>query len=283
MDNDLTKTVSKRKGQTIMSKKGFAKGKSGKGADIVSGFNIGRSNDIKVDGYNIVTTKENIVQEQVVQGPNYGAHYKIDLVKVDEIKIPASYPRKSGNDQRIESLIESIKIVNVRDPILAQKLANDEIYLVAGSRRLEAAKKAMKKLVPVIFVKPVSDEEILVNALVTNMHREPLTPLEEAEAIATLVSKHSFSKGMVGLIVGKSKRQIDELLLINALPRNVHRWATNLDSLRAKPIPKNALLKAGKFKGSDEEKVAVIDPGYRERGVTLQDMEENNLRFHSIE
>jgi ParB family chromosome partitioning protein len=111
------------------------------------------------------------------------------MVEIDSISLPASQPRRYFDPQKLEELTQSIKKHGILENLLVRPLKDQEgIYeLVAGERRYRAAKTAGLTEVPVT-IRELSDEEALSIALVENLQREDLNPVEETEGIVTLLA-----------------------------------------------------------------------------------------------
>ncbi len=125
-------------------------------------------------------------------------------------------PRSNFAPEELSQLSESIRSQGVLQPILVRKL--DMGYeLVAGERRLRAAKMAGLDKVPVV-VKDVSDGEMLEMAIVENIQRENLNPLEEAEAYHRLIIEFGLTQEQASLRVGKSRSAIANFLRLRQLP-----------------------------------------------------------------
>lgn len=109
-------------------------------------------------------------------------------VKIKSIVLPASQPRRYFDQQKLEQLTQSVKAHGILENLLVRPLKNQErsYELVAGERRYRAAKAAELTEVPVT-IRELSDEEALSIALVENLQREDLNPVEETEAIVTLL------------------------------------------------------------------------------------------------
>jgi ParB/RepB/Spo0J family partition protein len=169
---------------------------------------------------------------------------RIDMVKIDEIVLNPDHPRKFIDDDILRAYAESIKIVGILQPILVQKDEDDKIHLVVGETRVRAAKMAGKKNIPAIFLNPKAKANFLVLFLIENIHKTPLTPLEEGEALYQLRSKFRFSDRELNLITGKSKKEINELIEFNNLPDNVKEYCRRTDP---KKVTKRKLQQIAKI------------------------------------
>lgn len=129
-------------------------------------------------------------------------------------------PRREFDEAALSALAESIRVRGVLQPILVRPTGGGRYELVAGERRLRAAKLADRELVPAI-VRHHDDAGSLEVALVENMVREDLNPMEEARACAALVEELGLTREEVGLRVGRSRVAVSNLLRLLDLPDEV--------------------------------------------------------------
>ncbi|MBM3335225.1 ParB/RepB/Spo0J family partition protein, partial [Candidatus Sumerlaeota bacterium] len=136
--------------------------------------------------------------------------------------IPNPYqPRVSVSDESLAELAESIKAQGVIQPILVRRV--DRRYqLVAGERRWRAAKLAARTHVPAIIVEP-TEEEMLEWALLENIQRTDLNPIEEARAYQTLLGQFGLSQEGVASRVGKNRSSVANSLRLLKLPEDTQR------------------------------------------------------------
>ncbi|HEV2785413.1 MAG TPA: ParB/RepB/Spo0J family partition protein, partial [Solirubrobacteraceae bacterium] len=126
-------------------------------------------------------------------------------------------PRRSFDEAALQSLAESIAANGVLQPVLVRPIAGGTYELVAGARRWRAARLAGLERVPAL-VRERDDAASLELALVENMAREDLNPVEEARACAALVEELSFTREEVGRRVGRSRVAVSNLLRLLDLP-----------------------------------------------------------------
>lgn len=133
-------------------------------------------------------------------------------------------PRKHFDDDAFMTLVESVKEKGVLQPLLVRKDPNDEkrYEIVAGERRWRAAQQARLHEVPVV-IKELSDRDTLEVALVENLQREDLTPLEEAEAYRRLMDEFGHTQEVLAKAVGKSRSHVANMMRLLALPKPVQR------------------------------------------------------------
>jgi ParB family chromosome partitioning protein len=139
---------------------------------------------------------------------------------VELIRANPAQPRKRFDDEALEALAGSLADRGVVQPILVRPVAGGTYELVAGERRWRAAQLAGLELIPAV-VREHDDAASLEVALVENMAREDLNPVEEARAVAALVEELGLSREAVGKKVGRSRVAISNLLRILDLPDEV--------------------------------------------------------------
>ena len=139
-------------------------------------------------------------------------HVDIDLVKPDP-----NNPRKYFDEVAMQELCDSIKQTGIIQPIVIRKDQNNQIFLVAGERRLRAAKMAELPQIPCILTKgnPV---EI---SLIENLQRENLNPIEESDALNRMVEEYNYTQQDLAHVIGKGRSTIAETLSLNRLPQNI--------------------------------------------------------------
>ncbi|MDI3480848.1 MAG: ParB family transcriptional regulator, chromosome partitioning protein [Tepidanaerobacteraceae bacterium] len=131
----------------------------------------------------------------------------IQEISIKEIKINKNQPRKHFDEKKLEELADSIKQHGVLQPVILRKNADGGYELVAGERRWRAARKAGIEKVPAI-IKELSDLNVMEIALIENLQREDLNPLEEAEAYKKLIEEFGMTQEELSKRVGKSRSQI---------------------------------------------------------------------------
>ena len=148
-----------------------------------------------------------------------GAEERDDLreLSVELISANPRQPRRNFDDTTLGALAESLRTRGVLQPILVRPIPGGRYELIAGERRWRAAKLAGLELIPSL-VRPRDDAESLELALIENMAREDLNPVEEARACAGLVEELGLSREQVGLRVGRSRVAVSNLLRLLDLP-----------------------------------------------------------------
>jgi ParB family chromosome partitioning protein len=143
-------------------------------------------------------------------------------ISVDSI-VPSKFqPRKYFDEEKLNDLSNSIKERGILQPIIVRKSKNfsDKYEIIAGERRWQAAKKAQLEEVPVIITN-IDDLKSLEFAIVENVQRDDLNPLEEAQGYQRLIDEFSYDHEKVSKIIGKSRSYITNSLRLLSLPKDV--------------------------------------------------------------
>ncbi|MEG2802754.1 ParB/RepB/Spo0J family partition protein [Stenotrophomonas sp.] len=131
---------------------------------------------------------------------------------------PGKYqPRRDMDETKLAELAESIKAQGVIQPILVRQLGPDSFEIVAGERRWRASQLAGLDEVPVV-VRELEDRTVIAMALIENIQREDLNPLEEAEALQRLISEFALTHAEAAQAVGRSRAAVSNLLRLLELP-----------------------------------------------------------------
>lgn len=139
-------------------------------------------------------------------------------VELDKITAAGDQPRKTFEEGAMKELAASIMLHGVVTPVILRKLPEGEKYeLVAGERRCRAAKIAGLKTVPAV-IREYGDEEKSEIALIENIQRRDLTPIEEARAYVTLMEAYGLTQEKLSLRVGRSRSLIANLVRLLELP-----------------------------------------------------------------
>ncbi len=141
-------------------------------------------------------------------------------LKISEIEPNRSQPRKEFDEKALSELAESISEHGLLQPLLVRPLTLGGYEIVAGERRYRACRMAGLTEVPVI-IRELSESETMELALIENLQREDLTPLEEAMGYEVLMNEHGFTQDEVSKSVGKSRPAIANVLRLLKLPEGV--------------------------------------------------------------
>lgn len=161
---------------------------------------------------------ENATDEMLAQN-------ELDL---NEIVPNRDQPRKTFDEASIEELAQSIKQHGVLQPLLVRPIPSGGYQLVAGERRWRACRIAGLPKVPVV-IKELTDTETMEIAIIENLQREDLNPIEEAEGLQALIDKCGYTQEEVATSVGKSRPAIANSLRLLRLPPEVREMTKNAE------------------------------------------------------
>ena len=174
--------------------------------------------------------------------------YKVEMIEFDLVKPNKSQPRKNFDAESLESLAQSIKRNGIIQPILVRKL--DMGYeIIAGERRYRASRIAGLKNLPCIVIEG-SDIKRYEMSLVENIHRQQLSPLEEANAYKYLLEDYNITQQEMSQITGKSRTYISNMLRLLGLEEPVR------ELLEEKKITIGHGKELLKLKGDDQIQLA---------------------------
>ena len=149
---------------------------------------------------------------------------KYFLCPIEDLKPHDRQPRKSFNDEKMAELVDSVREKGVIQPLVVRRL-EDHYQIIAGERRWRAAQKAGLREVPVV-IQDVSEDWALEIALIENIQREDLNPIEEAEAYRNLIDSFDLSQEEVAKRVGKDRSTVANALRLLRLPAPVREDVT---------------------------------------------------------
>lgn len=146
---------------------------------------------------------------------------------INEIEPNLEQPRKNFNDEKLLQLAESIKLHGVVQPIIVKK-DNEVFRIVTGERRWRAARLAGLKNIPAI-VRDLSGKQVMEIALIENLQREDLNPVEEAEAYEKLLNEYNMTQEDISTAIGKSRPAIANSLRLLSLSQKIKVFMINGD------------------------------------------------------
>ena len=152
-------------------------------------------------------------------------------IRLDKIKPGRFQPRSNFDDEKLQELTASIKNQGVLSPILVRELGLNEYEVIAGERRLRASKMAKLNTIPCL-IDQKQDQDALISALIENLQREDLNPVEEARGLDRLKREFGLTQDEVATSTGKARSTIANSLRLLSLPVKV------LDMLSAGQIEK---------------------------------------------
>lgn len=144
----------------------------------------------------------------------------IITLSVNEVEPNREQPRKEFDEKALSELSKSIEKNGVIQPILVRPVTGGAYQIVAGERRWRAARMAGLQEVPVV-IREMSDEDAAVFALIENLQREDLNPVEEAEGIRSLIEEFGMTQEEAADRVGKSRTAVTNTLRLLKLPANI--------------------------------------------------------------
>lgn len=153
-------------------------------------------------------------------GQTNNSQRSIKEVSVKKIKPGRFQPRSNFDNQKLDELTKSIKKQGVLSPILVREFGLNEYEVIAGERRLRASKMAGLETIPCL-VDQKKDQDALISALVENLQREDLNPVEEAMGLDRLKREFGLTQDEVASSTGKARSTIANSLRILTLPKSV--------------------------------------------------------------
>jgi ParB family transcriptional regulator, chromosome partitioning protein len=133
------------------------------------------------------------------------------MLKVEQLQAGKYQPRTQMDQASLATLADSIKAQGIMQPILVRQIAGERYEIIAGERRWRASKLAGLHEVPVL-VRDIPDESVLAMALIENIQRENLNPLEEAQGIKRLIDEFAMTHQVAADAVGRSRTAVTNLL-----------------------------------------------------------------------
>ena len=170
----------------------------------------------------------------------------ITSVDINKITPNKSQPRKKFDEEKLDELADSIKGIGVIQPITVKKTDDDFYVIIAGERRWRAARKAGIREIPVIVRDDITDLEALEIALIENIQREDLNPLEEAQGYKFMMDRLGITQDEAAKKVGKSRPAVANALRLLSLPDEILKM---VESKELSPGHARALLG---FENEDE-------------------------------
>ncbi|MHB8280121.1 MAG: ParB/RepB/Spo0J family partition protein, partial [Candidatus Humimicrobiaceae bacterium] len=143
---------------------------------------------------------------------------------VDQIEPNKNQPRRTFNEQSLSELADSIREFGIIQPIIVRRLNGEERYeIITGERRFRAAKQVGLTSIPAIINVNIDDTSSLVMALIENIHRENLSPIEQAHTYKQLLDEFNITHEDLSKKVGKSRATITNSIRILNLPVSVQK------------------------------------------------------------
>src|SRR3989338_770263 len=152
------------------------------------------------------------------------SHEKILQIPLSQIRPSKYQPRLDFNEESLSELVNSIREKGVVQPVLVRK-SQDGYELIAGERRLRAAKTLGAATIPAI-VRDVNDVDMLELALIENIQREGLNPIEEAHAFQRFTTDFGFTQERIAKALGKDRSTIANTMRLLALPKKIQEYVS---------------------------------------------------------
>ena len=150
-----------------------------------------------------------------------GDRYLDGAVPIEQIIANRNQPRQDFNPKEMQELTDSIKANGILQPLTVRDLEDGKFELIAGERRLRSAREAGLETVPVYILSVEADVEMMEYALIENIQRVDLNPIEEAEGYAILCGKYNLAQEEIAKRVGKSRPAIANSLRLLKLPPEI--------------------------------------------------------------
>lgn len=152
----------------------------------------------------------------------------VSLIELDRITPNRNQPRERFDPEELDDLAASIRTAGVLQPILVRDLGEGRYELIAGERRLRAARQAGLDRIPAL-TQSADEEQSLELALIENIQRQQLNPIEEARAFSTLMDRHGLTQEAVAEKVGRKRSSIANMLRLLRLPAPVQEMMRSND------------------------------------------------------
>ncbi|QYM64366.1 MULTISPECIES: ParB/RepB/Spo0J family partition protein [unclassified Microbacterium] len=191
----------------------------GIGALIPTADQTERPVDVFFPGASLSKAAAEAAAEAPVEEPDLEQVPGIHLIQVDPNAIVANprQPRTHFDPDDLAELVHSVREFGVLQPVVVRKNADDEYELIMGERRTRAAREAGLDVIPAI-VRDTADEDLLRDALLENLHRSELNPLEEASAYQQLLEDFGITQEELATRIGRSRPQISNTIRLLKLP-----------------------------------------------------------------
>jgi ParB family transcriptional regulator, chromosome partitioning protein len=163
--------------------------------------------------------------DALLAGSDAGAENKdsLQMLPIDRLRPGKYQPRTRMDEASLGELADSIREQGVMQPVLVRPVENGRFEIIAGERRWRAAQRAGLRDVPAL-IKSVPDSQALALALIENIQREDLNPLEEAQGLARLIEEFGLTHDAAAKAVGRSRSAVSNLLRLRDLAKPVQEY-----------------------------------------------------------
>lgn len=170
---------------------------------------------------------------------------KLVELRLDMVRPNPDQPRKIFDEESAAELASSIEQHGLLQPITVKRIPEEDAYLlVAGGRRYRATQKLGRETITAIITDGNADEI----AIIENLQREDLKPLEQAEALGRLMAKYDYTQEQLAKIIGKARTTVTELLHLTTLPQEIR------EESRTSDIPKSVLIEIVRAKEPEAQR-----------------------------
>ena len=145
---------------------------------------------------------------------------ELRMLPIQQIQPGKYQPRRHWDEQALDELAASIKVQGLIQPVVVREIGKHRFELIAGERRWRAAQRAQLGEIPAL-VKKVAEAAVPAMALIENIQRQDLTPLEEADALKRLIDDFDLTHQQVADAVGRSRASVSNMLRLTELPESI--------------------------------------------------------------
>lgn len=170
----------------------------------------------------LLSNRETAYDEIAISAEGSGASKSAKELPIEFLVANEYQPRTYFDEDKARELMDSVRSKGILQPILVRSKGRDKYEIIAGERRWRAAQAAGLHQVPVV-IKEMSDEESLEVAIIENVQRHDLNPIEEAVGLKRLMDEFSHTQNALGKAVGKSRSHIANILRLLSLPKPVQK------------------------------------------------------------
>ncbi len=153
---------------------------------------------------------------------NSRSDLRVEKINIDQLQPGQYQPRQQFEEQSLKELADSIKVQGLVQPIIARPLSSDMYEIIAGERRWRASRLAGLDKVPVV-IRQADSQATLAMALIENIQREDLNPIETAIGLKRLLKEFDLTQQAVADAVGRSRAAVSNLLRLLKLPKSIQR------------------------------------------------------------
>jgi ParB family transcriptional regulator, chromosome partitioning protein len=217
------------------------------------------------------------------KGATFGDQPRLEDIAVSAIVPNPHQPRVHFDEESLAELSDSVREIGVLQPVLVRPVGDGSFQLIAGERRWRAASRAGLSVIPAI-IRDTDDLGSIERALVENLHRQDLTPLEEAAAYQQLIEDFSLTHEQVATRVGKSRSAVSNTLRLMSLPASIQALLADgrLTAGHAKALlgtPDRAFQEQlAKRAVGEQWSVRMLEDAVRERGGAAGDKSDGKTK-----